>query len=151
MKTHTLLTGLTLAASLIAAAPAFAGSTITVPDGKGGWTPYVHEKPPAGPTGISVGDGRGGWKPYLPKPKPGPGISVQNEDGEWVPYVSPNPRVPAPQPIRHVKGSNGWTYYLSRDRTTGSLFVQIEDADGRDIHINGEVPLPGGGQLYPVR
>ncbi len=150
MKTHTLLTAAAMVASVVAFASATAG-TITVPDGNGGWKPYVHEKPPAGPTGISVGVGHGGWKAYTPAPKPGPGISVMDESGKWVPYRPAVAPKRGPMPIRHVRGNNGWTYYLSQDRNSGELFVQIEDANGADVHINGEVPLPGGGQTYPVR
>jgi hypothetical protein len=61
-------------------------------------------------------------------------------------------RKKAPRPIRHVTDKRtGWTYYLAEDRNTGQLFVQIENASGADVHINGEVPMPGGGPAYPVR
>ena len=150
MKLHRLMTKSLLILGL-AAAPALAQPTIMVPDGNGGMMPYVPDKPPAGPNGISVDDGQGGWKPYVPKPKPGPGISIQNEDGDWVPYHPPVKRKRAPRPIRTVHAKNGWTYYLQQDRDTGQFFLQIEDANGQDIHINGQVPLPGGGPLYDVR
>jgi hypothetical protein len=154
-----------LAASLIAAsALTFSGacaepmnggvmrSTIQVDDGRGGWKPYVPNKPPAGPTGVSVGDGQGGWKPYFPPARPGPGISIDDGAGGWIPYV-PRVKLPkAPRPIRHVTDKrSGWTYYLAQDRNTGEKFVQIVDANGADVHIDGEVPMPGGGPIYPVR
>jgi hypothetical protein len=152
MRPHRLLSASLLAAGLVLAAPALAQSTIMVPNGQGGMMPYVHDAPPSGPNGISVDDGHGGWKPYTPKPKPGPGISVQNEDGEWVPYKPLMPHRRAPRPVKTVHAKNGWTYYLMQDRDTGQMFLQIEDGDGRDIHINGEVRLPGGaGPLYEVR
>lgn len=44
----------------------------------------------------------------------------------------------------------GWTYYLAKDRNTGETFIQIEDADGNDVHIDGSVPMPGGGPTFPV-
>jgi hypothetical protein len=61
-------------------------------------------------------------------------------------------RKKAPRPIRHVTDKRtGWTYYLAQDRNTGEDFIQIEDANGADVHINGEVPMPGGGPTYQVR
>jgi hypothetical protein len=58
----------------------------------------------------------------------------------------------APKPIRHVTDKRtGWTYYLSQDRNTGKDFIQIVDANGADVHINGSIPMPGGGPIYPVR
>jgi len=148
-----LVAAFTLLASGARAEPAMdKGSTIKVDDGNGGWKPYSPKKPPVGPTGVSVDDGNGGWKPYDPPAKPGPGISVDNGAGGWMPYVPKNPPKKAPKPIRHVRDKRtGWTYYLAQDRNNGQLFVQIEDANGNDIHIDGSVPMPGGGPIYPVR
>ena len=69
------------------------------------------------------------------------------------PVVKVEKRKRAPKPIRHTQKDprTGWTYYLQFDRNTGENFIQIEDADGRDVHINGEIPMPGGGPTYPVR
>jgi hypothetical protein len=118
----------------------------------------VHAEPMNGgvmKSSIQVDDGNGGWKPYVPPPKPpaGPsGISVVDDKGDWVPYNPPVKPVKAPRPIRHKKDQNGWTYYLAQDRNNGQLFVQVEDANGNDVHINGAIPMPGeGGALYPVR
>ena len=89
---------------------------------------------------IQVDDGQGGWKQYDPPPKP--------------PITKPlKPHKRTPKPIRHMK-RNGWTYYLQQDRDTGQLFIQIEDANGNDIHVNGEIQMPDGGPgspTYPVR
>jgi hypothetical protein len=124
-------------------------STIQVDDGKGGWKPYEPKKIPAGPTGISVDDGKGGWKPYNPA-KPGPGISVLDKDGKWVPY---KPKSKHSTVIKHVtvdKRTTKWTYWLMQDGN-GALYINITDADGNRVAINGEVPMPGGGPIYPVR
>jgi hypothetical protein len=68
------------------------------------------------------------------------------------PVVKVEKRKLGPKPLGHKTASNGWTYYLSLDRNTGEKFVQIEDANGRDVHINGSVPMPGtGGPAFPVR
>lgn len=61
--------------------------------------------------------------------------------------LAPKPRLK--KPIFDKR--SGWTYYLQEDRNTGEIYIQIEDANGADVHINGEIPLPGGGPLYPVR
>jgi hypothetical protein len=79
-------------------------------------------------------------------------ISVYSSPDE-PPVVKVEKRKRAPKPIRHTQKDprTGWTYYLQFDRNTGENFIQIEDADGRDVHINGEVPMPGGGPTFPVR
>lgn len=154
-----LLAASALTVSAVRAEPMNGGvmkNTIQVDDGKGGWKPYVPPpKPPAGPTGVSVVNDKGDWVPYNPPPKPpaGPtGISVVDDKGDWVPYNPPVKPVKAPRPIRHKKDQNGWTYYLAQDRNNGQLFIQVEDANGNDVHINGSIPMPGGGgTLYPVR
>ena len=61
--------------------------------------------------------------------------------------LAPKPRLK--KPIFDKR--SGWTYYLQEDRNTGEIYIQIEDASGADVHIDGEIPLPGGGPLYPVR
>jgi hypothetical protein len=68
------------------------------------------------------------------------------------PVVKVEKRKRAPKPLGHVK-RGGWTYYLALDRNTGEKFVQIEDANGNDVHVNGQVQYPGeaGGPTYPVR
>lgn len=55
-----------------------------------------------------------------------------------------------PKPIRHVT-VNGWPYFLEQDRDSGDFFIQIEDANGNDVHIDGSIQMPGGGPLLPVR
>jgi hypothetical protein len=89
---------------------------------------------------IQVDDGAGGWKPYDPQPLP--------------PITKPlKPHKRTPKPIRHVT-RNGWTYYLQEDRDTHQQFIQIEDANGADVHVDGDIPMPGAGPgapLLPVR
>jgi hypothetical protein len=36
-------------------------------------------------------------------------------------------------------------------RMTGQAFIQIEDGDGKDVHIAGRVAMPGGKTKYPVK
>src|SRR5262249_16801359 len=131
--------------------------TIQVPDGHGGMQVYCPPpKPPVGPTHVSVGNSRGEWVPFVPAPKPPPGptgISVVNERGDWVPYFPKKPITRAPQPLGHVKRGK-WTYFLFLDRNTNTQFIQIEDENGRDVHVNGEIVYPGpgsDGQMHPVR
>jgi hypothetical protein len=89
---------------------------------------------------IQIDDGQGGWKVYDPPAKP--------------PITKPlKPHKRTPKPIRHVM-RHGWTYYLQEDRDTGQQFIQIEDANGNDVHVNGEMQMPGdgpGSPLLPVR
>jgi hypothetical protein len=78
-------------------------------------------------------------------------ISVTSSPDE-PPVVKVEKRKRGPRPIRHVTDKRtGWTYYLAQDRNTGQDFIQIVDANGQDVHINGEIPMPGGGQTYQVR
>jgi hypothetical protein len=61
-------------------------------------------------------------------------------------------RKKGPRPIRHVTDKRtGWTYYLSADRNDGQTFIQIVDANGNDVHVDGSIPMPGGGPMFPVR
>ena len=100
----------------------------------------AHAEGPAIKPSIQVDDGQGGWKAYDPPPKP--------------PITKPlNPHPRSPKPIRHVT-RHGWTYYLQEDRATGQQFIQIEDANGNDVHVNGSIQMPGAGPgspLLPVR
>lgn len=141
------LTKLTAAAAALTAVLAFGASnahaepsmdhspTIQVDDGKGGWTPYEHQKPPAGPTGISIDTGNG-WEPYNPPAKPAP----------------VKPKSKHATVIKHVKRGQ-WTYWLMQDGATGALYINISDPDeNRVTSLNGsEIPMPGGGPTYPVR
>jgi hypothetical protein len=63
-------------------------------------------------------------------------------------------RKKAPRPGKPVKDPRtGWTFYPQTDRNTGQAYVQIEDANGNDVHINGEIVVPGDPTqtLVPVR
>ncbi len=129
-------------------------STIQVDDGKGGWKPYEHQKPPAGPTGISIDKGNG-WQPYNPPAKPGPGISVIGPNGNWVPYVPKNPPKKPPKLVAKPKpyhdARTGWTYYLME--ANGQQYIQVEDANGNDMHFGGSMAWPntgGAGPVYPL-
>ena len=100
----------------------------------------AHAEGPAIKPGIQVDDGQGGWKQYDPPPQP-----------PITKPLKPHPR--SPKPIRHVV-RNGWTYYLQEDRATGQQFIQIEDVNGNDVHVNGAIQMPGAGPgspLLPVR
>jgi hypothetical protein len=95
-------------------------------------------------------DGNGGPKPVAKAPK-GPGIFVVDENGKLVPY---KPKSKHDIVIKHVtvdKRTTKWTYWLMQDGKTGDLYINITDADGNRVAMNGEVPMPGGGPTYPVR
>jgi hypothetical protein len=130
-------------------------STIQVDDGKGGWKPHEHQKPPAGPTGVSVDKGNG-WEPYNPPAKPGPGISVIDDNGAWVPYKPKNPPKKPPKLINPPKpyhdARTGWTFYLMQ-AANGAQYIQVEDANGADLHFGGSMAWPntgGQGPVYPL-
>ncbi len=106
---------------------------------------------------IQVDDGKGGWKPYDPPPKPGQGISVIDENGDWVPYKPKKPVVKPPKLVKplpkpyHDKRT-GWTFYLMQ-APNGVQYIQIEDANGADLHFGGSMAWPntgGAGPVYPV-
>jgi hypothetical protein len=85
---------------------------------------------------IQIDNGQGGWQVYDPPAKP--------------PITKPlKPHKRAPKPIRHVT-RHGWTYFLEEDRDTGQQFIQIEDANGNDVHVNGEMQMPGDGPGAPL-
>jgi hypothetical protein len=76
------------------------------------------------------------------------------------PDVTPQPpivekRKRAPEPRGHWKDPRtGWTFYLQNDRNGGGQFIQIEDANGNDVHLDGAIQMPGpngGTALIPVR
>ena len=76
------------------------------------------------------------------------------------PDVTPQPpivekRKRAPEPKRHwTDARTGWTFYLQNDRNGGGPFIQIEDANGNDVHLDGAIQMPGpngDGALVPVR
>jgi len=90
------------------------------------------------------GGGNGPTYGQMPKFSPYPG--VRNGDGQWIPYPPSIARK-----ISSKKGPNGWTYHLMQDRLTGEIFIQIEDDNGKDVHIAGRVAWPGGKKTYPVK
>jgi hypothetical protein len=89
--------------------------------------------------------GGGGGPTYGEMPKVSPYPGMHNGDGTWIPYPSGMARK-----ISSKKGAHGWTYNLMQD-ITGALFIQIEDDNGKDIHIAGRVAMPGGKKTYPVK
>jgi len=89
------------------------------------------------------GGGNGPTYGEMPKVSPYPGI--RNGDGQWIPFPPGMARK-----ISSKKGPNGWTYNLMQD-INGTLFIQIEDDNGKDVHIAGRVAMPGGKKTYPVR
>jgi hypothetical protein len=93
---------------------------------------------------VYGGGGNGPTYGQMPKMSPYPGI--RNGDGQWIPYPPGIARK-----ISSKKGPNGWTYNLMQDRMSGQLFIQIEDDDGKDVHIAGRVAMPGGKMKYPVK
>jgi hypothetical protein len=100
-------------------------STIQVDDGKGGWKPYEPKKPPVGPTGISVTDENGNWVPYAPKPKP--------------PVSKPKNKHPK---LVDEKKRGGFTYWLFQN-PDGTQYIQVFDANGEHLSLNGEMAFPG--------
>jgi hypothetical protein len=128
MKMHRLTTVMLLTAGLAVTAPALAQPQY----GGGGMGPTYG------------GGGNGPTYGEMPKMSPYPGI--RNGDGQWIPYPPGIARK-----ISSKKGPNGWTYNLTQDRMTGALFIQIEDDNGKDVHIAGRVAMPGGKKSYPVK
>jgi hypothetical protein len=128
MNLHRLATVTLLTAALGVTAPALAQPQY----GGGGGGP------------VYGGGGNGPTYGQMPKMSPYPGI--RNGDGQWIPYPPGIARK-----ISSKKGPNGWTYNLMQDRMSGQLFIQIEDDDGKDVHIAGRVAMPGGKMKYPVK
>lgn len=137
MKPHRLTTLALLVAGFAFAAPASAGPQY---GGGGGMPTYG-----GGGGGPSYGGG-GNGPTYGEQPKFTPYPGVRNADGQWVPYPPAMARR-----ISSKKGPNGWTYHLMQDRMTGEIFIQIEDDNGKDVHVAGRVAWPGGKKTYPVK
>ncbi|HLW92043.1 MAG TPA: hypothetical protein VKS78_12185 [Roseiarcus sp.] len=104
---------------------------------------------------IKVDDGAGGWKPYNPPAKPGPGISVMDDNGNWVPYKPKKPVAKPPKLVAKPKPYHdkrtGWTYYLME--ANGVQYIEVEDANGADLHFGGSMAWPntgGAGPVYPL-
>ena len=89
--------------------------------------------------------GGGGGPTYGEMPQMSPYPGIRDGDGRWIPYPPGMARK-----ISSKKGRNGWTYNLMQD-INGTLFIQIEDDNGKDVHIAGRVAMPGGKKTYPVR
>jgi hypothetical protein len=128
MEMHRPATATLLAAALALAAPALAQPQY----GGGGMGPTYG------------GGGNGPTYGEMPQMSPYPGM--RNGDGRWIPYPPGIARK-----ISSKKGPNGWTYNLMQDPMTGGLFIQIEDNNGKDVHIAGRVAMPGGKKTYPVK
>jgi hypothetical protein len=137
MTLHRLATMTLFAAGLAVTAPAPAQ-----PQYGGGGSMPTYGGGGGGPT--YGGGGNGPTYGQMPRISPYPGI--RNGDGQWIPYPPGIARK-----ISSKKGPNGWTYNLMQDRMSGELFIQIEDDNGKDVHIAGRVPWPGGKKTYPVR
>jgi hypothetical protein len=134
MKRHR-LTGLALLIAALAA-PALAQP----PYGGGSGMPQYG----GGGGGPTYGGGGGSGPTYGEMPKLAPYPGIRNGDGDWLPYPPGMSRK-----ISSKKGPNGWTYNLMQD-ITGALFIQIEDDNGKDVHIAGRVAWPGTKKTYPV-
>ena len=137
MQFHRLTTLTLLIAGLAVAAPALAQPQY----GGGGSMPQYGG---GGNGPVYGGGGNGPTYGQMPTMSPYPGI--RNGDGQWIPYPPGIARK-----ISSKKGPNGWTYNLMQDRMTGALFIQIEDDNGKDVHIAGRVAMPGGKTKYPVK
>ncbi len=137
MRLHRLPTLKLLIAGLSSTAPVLA----VVPYGGGGGMPQYG----GGGSGPTYGGG-GNGPTYGEMPRMSPYPGIRNGDGEWIPYPTGIARK-----ISSKKGSNGWTYNLMQDRMSGALFIQIEDDNGKDVHIAGRVAMPGGKTKYPVK
>ena len=93
--------------------------------------PSMDTKPSAT---IKVDDGQGGWTPYKPQnpPKKPPKLAAK------------------PKPYHDKR--TGWTYFLMQN-ANGQQFIQIEDANGADLHFDGSMAWPntgGTGPSYPI-
>ncbi|HYC25383.1 MAG TPA: hypothetical protein VEC58_05015 [Roseiarcus sp.] len=94
--------------------------------------PSVDTRPSAT---IKVDDGQGGWTPYKPQNPP----------------KKPPKLVAKPKPYHDKR--TGWTYFLMQD-AGGQQYIQIEDANGADLHFDGSMTWPntgGAGPSYPIR